>query len=64
MRRILNRQNRSKKWYILTRKRLIDKRKSDIIRHRDKGVSSMGGDRPLSIYTGVRGELLMADFLY
>lgn len=28
MRRILNRQNRSKKWYILTRKRLIDKRKS------------------------------------
>ena len=60
MRRILNRQNRSKKWYILTRKRLID----NIIRHRDKGVSSMGGDRPLSIYTGVRGELLMADFLY
>ncbi|EDY31885.1 hypothetical protein RUMLAC_02317 [[Ruminococcus] lactaris ATCC 29176] len=37
---------------------------ADIIRHRDKGVSSMGGDRPLSIYTGVRGELLMADFLY
>ena len=36
---------------------------ADIIRHRDKGVSSMGGDRPLSIYTGVRGELLMADFL-